>query len=318
MALLNENADCLNRLWQSQAQDDVFSAMLVKNREIERELNGLSGPGAYLSAFLRLKNNSIEADRFSDVAEAMMQNARGLSTKVKRISERFDHEAGSEKAPLVSIIMLSDPANRGEAQDTMALETLLEYSNIQLFQVGGMSQEINHVAGKSDGDYLLFLDSRIWITPGFLNEMVRTLEGDRSFGACVCKVLRENETVDRAGLAFTQDGRTAVPFQGLPRFDPGAGQYRFFQAAETGCLLVRKEAFAAAGGFSPEFMGAFRIADLTLKITQTGKKLIYCPDAEVYVAGADEEGVPAASGPEEKRFFEKWQGKIVPDAQEYI
>lgn len=53
-------------------------------------------------------------------------------------------------------------------------------------------------------------------------------------------------------------------------------------AVTAACLMVRKEAWEKAGGFTEQLAVAFNDVDLCLKIRELGYLVVYNPDVEMY------------------------------------
>ena len=71
------------------------------------------------------------------------------------------------------------------------------------------------------------------------------------------------------------------------------------------CMLVRREAFEKAGGFTEELSVAFNDVDLCLKMGECGYRIVYDPFAELYHDESRSRG--AEDTPEKVRRF---QGEI--------
>ncbi len=87
-------------------------------------------------------------------------------------------------------------------------------------------------------------------------------------------------------LAAATDGETAgveartVPFDARKPVDPNAGTTPWFSLAAT---LLRRAAFEAVGGFSPDVAEDGTAVDLSWRLRAAGWRLAYAPQAAVFV-----------------------------------
>jgi GT2 family glycosyltransferase len=73
-------------------------------------------------------------------------------------------------------------------------------------------------------------------------------------------------------------------------------------AVTAACMLVKREAFEKAGGFTEELAVAFNDVDLCLKIGECGYRIVYDPFAELYHDESRTRG--AEDTPEKVRRFQ--------------
>lgn len=174
------------------------------------------------------------------------------------------------------------------------------------------SQAANRGAAPAAAEFLLFQPAGAAAAPDGLRYLVRALRRHPEAAAAGPRLLREDLTVRAAGLAFRPGRVNPEPvLAGAPRFDPRALQPRFCPALPAAGLLVRRAAFAAAGGFDESYRTDLAGADLCLALQKAGGKCFYEPRAE-YVCR--EAGPPEAAAEADGRLFaRKWSGAIVPD-----
>ncbi|MDD2338034.1 MAG: glycosyltransferase, partial [Geobacteraceae bacterium] len=102
--------------------------------------------------------------------------------------------------------------------------------------------------------------------------------------------------------------------QGRPSDFPLANHSLSVQALTAACLLIRKSAFRATGGFDEEYWNGYEDVDLCFKLREKGWQLVYEP-ASVLIHHESQ------SGPERfrmaqqniERLHAKWLGKVRPD-----
>jgi hopene-associated glycosyltransferase HpnB len=129
-------------------------------------------------------------------------------------------------------------------------------------KVWAMSQG---TAAAGDADYLLFTDADIAYGPGTVTDLVRAADGGRRALVSQMALLRADTGWERVLVpAFVYFFAQLYPFRRVNR--PGART----AAAAGGCMLVRREVLAAAGGLAA--IGA-RIDDVALgRLLKRGAK----------------------------------------------
>ena len=156
------------------------------------------------------------------------------------------------------------------------------------------------------GDYYLFLnnDVRGTISADWLAEMLGVCER-KDVGAVGAKLYYPDNKVQHAGIVIGIGGIAGSMFVDLPRGRSGymhkACLLQDMSAVTAACMLVKKSAFAAAGGFSEELSVAFNDVDLCLKIGILGYRIVFDPYAELYHDESRTRG-PEDSPEKVKRF----------------
>jgi GT2 family glycosyltransferase len=145
----------------------------------------------------------------------------------------------------------------------------------------------NEAVRRVDADFVLFLNNDTEVRrPEWLSQMVG-YGGMPGVAAVGARLLFPNGTVQHAGVIQADDDRLAgTVLKGLPAGDPGYLAYamtaRNCSAATAACLLVRREAFVAAGGFNEnEFAVAYNDVDLCLRLRNMALRIVYAPRAEL-------------------------------------
>ncbi len=185
----------------------------------------------------------------------------------------------------------------------------------------GFARASNQGAAAAGGDLLLFLNNDTEVTEGWLEPLVWTLDHDPYVGAVGSKLLFPDGTVQHAGVALVQGDSPAGPLlggqhlaYGKPADSPAADKAMVVRCLTAACLLVRREAFEAAGGFDEAYWNGNEDVDLCLKLEEAGWRLVYRPESVVVHHESQ-------SGPE--RFSKldrniallnaRWRDRITPD-----
>jgi GT2 family glycosyltransferase len=133
--------------------------------------------------------------------------------------------------------------------------------------------------------FLLFLNNDvIALEPGWLRAMVDECLVDDTVGAVGAKLLYPQGTVQHAGVVLGVGGVADHAFRALGGAAPGymmrATVAQEVAAVTGACMVVRRAAFEAVGGFDEEELGiAFNDIDLCIKMREAGWRILLLPDA---------------------------------------
>lgn len=102
------------------------------------------------------------------------------------------------------------------------------------------------------------------------------------------KVKIQKETIDKLRYAIIQNAGSGIN-ENYDGYDIGMGDadapsYNVQKELSSGCgaaIMVKKEDFDEVGGFDQRFFMYYEDTDLSFKIKNVGKKIIYCPNAVV-------------------------------------
>ncbi len=148
------------------------------------------------------------------------------------------------------------------------------------------SQANNLGAAKSVSDLILFLNDDIEIfDPDWLSELIQWAIRPE-IGVVGAKLLRENKTVQHAGIIMGLVGLAGHIYLNAPDHYQGlfgsVDWYRNYLAVTGACQMVRRELFNEVGGYDEEFQLAFGDIDFCLRIHDIGYRNIYTPFARLY------------------------------------
>ncbi|HEX3463928.1 MAG TPA: glycosyltransferase family 2 protein [Candidatus Elarobacter sp.] len=175
----------------------------------------------------------------------------------------------------------------------------------------------NFGAEQTDGAYLLFLNNDTEVlTPDWMEAMVEQAQRP-SIGAVGAKLLYPDGTVQHAGVVT---GIGGVAGHAHKHADPNDGGYfntlrtvNNYSAVTGACMMVRREAFARAGGFDEKLAVAFNDVDLCLKLRALGLYNVYLAHVQLIhheskSRGSDEDPAKAARFQAERRIMEeRWR-----------
>ena len=183
----------------------------------------------------------------------------------------------------------------------------------------GFAQACNQGAQAARSEYILFLNNDTEVQPGWLDALVSLADADPTVAAVGSKLLFPNGTLQHAGVAIGEvPGRD--PFLPVHTFYKAeadlaeANQRRIYQALTAACLLVRKSAFEAVGGFDEGFWNGYEDVDLCLRLQEQGWLMVYEP-ASVVIHHESQSGPARFAKVKEniRRLHQKWLGKTKLD-----
>ena len=163
------------------------------------------------------------------------------------------------------------------------------YENVKVLE---WSHEFNYSAinnfavSQAKGEYLLFLNNDTEMINDDCIEEMLTFCMREGTGVVGARLFYPNGAVQHAGVIVGLGGIAGHAFTGASHEELGyfarvicAQEY----SAVTGaCMMVKREAFKAVGGFDKAFAVAFNDVDFCLQIQKVGYKVVYNPFAMMY------------------------------------
>ena len=132
-------------------------------------------------------------------------------------------------------------------------------------------------------DYVLFLNNDVELTHGAVPAALHRLASDTEMGAVGAKIVRSDGRLQEAGCIIWRDGWTSGYLRDESPLLPEANFVRTVEFCSLAFLLARADAIRDVGGFDCAFAPAyFEDADLCLRITRSGRRVVYDPQIMVY------------------------------------
>lgn len=207
------------------------------------------------------------------------------ASDLKICVESLIHQGGYENLGILIV------ENNSQEEETFALYERLktDYPFIRILnwqEAFNYSAINNYAAGEAKGEYLLFLNNDTKVKrDGFLAELMKWGSLPEC-GAIGARLLYADETLQHGGVVIGYGGIAGHAFEGFSSDAYEDTVYahliRRMSAVTAACMLVKKEAFEAAGGFSEELKVAYNDIDLCMKLQEKGYMVLYDPYAEMY------------------------------------
>ncbi|SFM98531.1 Glycosyltransferase, GT2 family [Formivibrio citricus] len=163
----------------------------------------------------------------------------------------------------------------------------------------------NLAASEARGEYLLLLNNDTApLDKGWLTELVSQLS-QPGIGAVGARLLFPDGKVQQAGFVLGLEGAAETPFFNLSHEDPGylgrAHTVQEVTAVSASCMLVRRDAYEAVGGFDTRYDVAYADVEFCLRMRQVGHRILWTPHASLmHDAGATMRDESLSAGLQER------------------
>lgn len=198
----------------------------------------------------------------------------------------------SEPLPKISVLFTNDNENIQEA--LRSILTHIDYENFEILlpnAVDGIENEhikifgqmdINELAKKSSGEYLLLLSSTLRLTENSKIAELLNYGMNASVGAVGGKTITDENVVYNAGV-WIDDRCNQIHYVGQGESNRGLGYYfrnvlpqNVFALTE-GCMLIKRDRFLQVDGLDCTMSRDLRGIDLCLKLRQLGYDIVWTP-----------------------------------------
>lgn len=169
------------------------------------------------------------------------------------------------------LILIDDASNPETAKFIQNLEapyqTLRNETNL------GFSASNNKAARQATGDYLVFLNNDLELTPNWLEPMLE-LERELPKIGAVGNIQKNVQTglIDHAGIFFDPTGMPTHAWKNRKRFPKGDWKER--SAITAACLLIRRSLFEEMNGFDESYRNGMEDVDLCVRLRKAGYRLV--------------------------------------------
>lgn len=177
----------------------------------------------------------------------------------------------------------------------------------------GFARACNQGGDKARGKYLIFLNNDTQVTHGWLDALINCAWKDPARGAIGARLLYPDDTVQHAGVVFTDNKTIWHIYKGFHKDHPAVNKPRAYQAVSAACMLVSKEVFHRAGMFDQRFKNGFEDVDFCLKLGRMGYTCYYCPQATVYHYESKTPGRFDFDHENERLLRSLWAKQVVSD-----
>jgi len=177
----------------------------------------------------------------------------------------------------------------------------------------GFARACNQGAAAAHGRNLVFLNNDTIPLRGWLRALVDAIDARPDCSVVGSKLLYPDGTIQHAGVVFNHSRQACHLYAHLPGDFAPANRAREFQVVTAACMLVRREAFEAAGGFDEGFRNSFEDVDLCLRIREQGGRVLYEPKSVLFHLESQSEGRHAHDSVNGVRLAKRWRHVSLAD-----
>ena len=177
----------------------------------------------------------------------------------------------------------------------------------------GFAAACNAGAAAARGAALVFLNNDTEPRPGWLEAMLRYAAQHPAADVVGAKLVFPTGTVQHAGVVFGQDGYPHNLYAGFPQERPEVNRSRPLQAVTGACMLVRRRAFRALGGFDTGYLNSLEDVDLCLRAGARGGEVHYCHEAVVVHLESASRGRSERFEHSVALYRERWRDRVRRD-----
>ncbi|MDL2275890.1 glycosyltransferase family 2 protein, partial [Desulfosarcina sp. OttesenSCG-928-G10] len=165
----------------------------------------------------------------------------------------------------------------------------------------GFGAAVNQAVNQTHSDYLVFLNPDSLVSDGFFEDCIEFLEKNPSIGIMGPMILDEDGSLQGSARAFptamtTLFGRNSIltrlfPDNSISKANILTWKNREDQPLEVdwvsgACMVARRSAIAAVGGFDARFFLYWEDTDLCRRMEAAGWKVVYYPKPRITHFGA--------------------------------
>lgn len=226
--------------------------------------------------------------------------------------------------PISYEIILADDCSTDKTKDcTSIIKNIVHVRNAKNL---GFLGNCNNAALSAKGEYVLFLNNDIEVTPLWLSSLVDLIESDNRIGLVGPKLVYPDGRLQEAGGIIWDD---ASGWNYGRNQDPTASEYNYVKEVDYisgACILLSKKLWQEIGGFDTVYAPAYyEDSDLSFTIRKLGYKVMYQPLSQIihyegFSHGTDEmimEGdlnnIKSIQLINKDKFFSKWESVLTKE-----
>lgn len=212
------------------------------------------------------------------------------------------------------LILVDDGSSDGTREFLSGLKRSRDLKVIINDENLGFAKSNNLACWQATGDYLIFLNNDVLLTPGWLDPMVSALRrthlwmGHRRRAGVVGNVQRRmaDGVIDHAGIYLNLYAAPDHAFQGEADL-PTRGAFTAWSAATAACWLMERSHFSEFGGFDERFLNGMEDVDFCLQSLEAGRVAVVANNSVIEHAVSASRDSTVTSERNERLFWEKWR-----------
>ncbi len=203
-------------------------------------------------------------------------------------------------------IIIDDGSTDGTPEFLSSLNDKEHFRTITNSGNCGFAHANNRAARAASGDYLVFLNNDLILTPNWLEPMLLAFEQFPDIG-CVGNIQFNVRSglIDHAGVFFDLLGRPQHARKHRRMIPPEP--YRFWNAVTAACMIVPKDLFLTLGGFDERYRNGTEDIDLCVRIRQRSKQIVVANRSRIYHHVSSSDGRRNHDAVNSALFLELWR-----------
>jgi GT2 family glycosyltransferase/glycosyltransferase involved in cell wall biosynthesis len=192
----------------------------------------------------------------------------------------------------------------------------------------GFIGNCNAAADSAEGRYVLFLNNDTIVLPGWLDELVETIEREDNIGLIGSKFLSGNGQVQEAGGIIWRDGSVWNYGRGVDPLHSDTSYMRDVDYVSGASIMLTRTLWEDLGGFDTYYDIAYgEDSDLAFRVRAAGKRVVMQPMSmllhfEGVSSGMDvTKGVKAHQVSNAKKLYDRWKKTLIghrPNGQDVL
>lgn len=220
------------------------------------------------------------------------------------------------------VIVVDDGSSDESGQAIPAIEGLTYIQNEKNL---GFVGSCNKGAARARGEYLVMLNNDTEVTPGWLDELIDTLEHEPGAGLVGARLVYPNGLLQEVGGIIFSDGSgwNYGREQAVER--PEFNFLREVDYCSGACIALRTELFHRLGAFDEKYAPAYyEDTDLAFRVREAGLKVFVQPASTVIHHEGITSGTDLSSGMKryqrvnQKTFVERWRKELASQPRPVI
>ncbi|MFT3897083.1 MAG: glycosyltransferase [Thermomonas sp.] len=161
----------------------------------------------------------------------------------------------------------------------------------------GFVRNCNAAAASASGRHVVFLNNDTQVLPGWLDELIGTLESDEGIGLAGSKLVYPDGRLQECGAIVWRDGSAWNYGRGSDPRRPEFCYLRDVDYVSGASIALRRELWESLGGFDELFVPAYaEDADLAFRVRDRGLRTVVQPLSQVLHFEGVSSGTDLASG----------------------
>ena len=239
---------------------------------------------------------------------------RDLAPMLERcLRSVFERNAGQE----IRVTVIDNGSTEPETAALLATYAEREparFRTLRLDRPFNFSSLMNDAVEATDAPYLLFLNNDAQFTSDGAIAAMLEYAARPAIGAVGARLLYPDGSVQHAGVVVGIGGYAGHVYRGCDAARaqrlPAIAGPRNYSAVTAACMMLRRDAFLAAGGFDAGLAIEFNDVDLCLKLAAAGLRNVYLPHVVLRHDESSSRGptVPSSSAAmrDRERFSRRW------------